>query len=47
MQLVQEDRFSDDVPISLGVDFYLKTVTMKGKTLKVQVWDSGKPARFL
>ena len=38
----QEDTFSDDVPISLGVDFYIKNIVLKGKNIRVQVWDSGE-----
>jgi Ras-related protein Rab-8A len=36
------NEFSIEYMPTIGIDFRLKTVEMKGKTVKVQVWDTGK-----
>ncbi len=35
------NEFSIEYMPTIGIDFRLKTVEMKGKTVKVQVWDTG------
>ena len=36
-----EDRFRESYLPTLGVDFLTKTVTLNGKIIKIQIWDTG------
>lgn len=37
-----KDRFDDTLKTTIGVEFGTKSMTVKGKTIKCQVWDTGK-----
>jgi len=41
-----QNEFATDYMPTIGIDFRLKTVTVKGKTVKVQVWDTAGQERF-
>jgi Ras-related protein Rab-1A len=41
-----EDDFSDNYISTIGVDFKIKTITVDGKTVKMQVWDTAGQERF-
>ena len=41
-----EDIFSDNYISTIGVDFKIKTITVEGKTIKMQVWDTAGQERF-
>ena len=41
-----EDEFSDNYISTIGVDFKIKTITVDGKTVKMQVWDTAGQERF-
>jgi len=41
-----EDIFSDNYISTIGVDFKIKTITVEGKTVKMQVWDTAGQERF-
>jgi small GTP-binding protein len=38
--------FLEDLKLTIGVDFYSKTTTFKGKKVKLQIWDFGGEERF-
>jgi len=38
--------FREDLKLTIGVDFYSKTVIFEGKKVKIQVWDFGGEGRF-
>lgn len=38
--------FKEDIQMTLGVDFMLKTVEMKGDHIKLQIWDFAGEERF-
>jgi len=38
--------FLDDLKLTIGVDFYSKTTTLKEKKVKLQIWDFGGEQRF-
>lgn len=38
--------FLEDLKLTIGVDFYSKTTTFKGKRVKLQIWDFGGEERF-
>ena len=38
--------FNIDEKLTIGVDFYIKSVNIEGKTVKLQVWDLGGEKRF-
>ncbi len=38
--------FMDDLKLTIGVDFYSKTISFKGKKVKLQIWDFGGEERF-
>ncbi|MFX1308153.1 MAG: Rab family GTPase [Promethearchaeota archaeon] len=38
--------FQEDLKLTIGVDFYSKTTSFKGKKVKLQIWDFGGEERF-
>jgi len=38
--------FNIDEKLTIGVDFYIKTVEIEGKKIKLQIWDLGGEQRF-
>ena len=38
--------FLEDLKLTIGVDFYSKTTSFKGKKVKLQIWDFGGEERF-
>jgi len=38
--------FKEDLKLTIGVDFYSKTINFKDKKVKLQVWDFGGEERF-
>ena len=38
--------FLDDLKLTIGVDFYSKTINIDNKKIKVQIWDFGGEERF-
>jgi len=38
--------YQEDLKLTIGVDFYSKTITFKDKKVKVQIWDFGREERF-
>ncbi|KKL94910.1 hypothetical protein LCGC14_1859960 [marine sediment metagenome] len=40
------DIFSPSEKLPVGVDFYVKTVELQGKKIKLQIWDIGGDERF-
>ena len=38
--------FTEDLKLTIGVDFYSKTVIFEGKVTKMQIWDFGGEERF-
>jgi uncharacterized protein len=38
--------FNPDISLTVGVDFFVKTIDMNGKTIKLQIWDLGGERRF-
>ena len=38
--------FIDDTKLTIGVDFYSKTLGLYGKKIKLQIWDFGGEERF-
>jgi len=41
-----EDRFEEEYLSTIGVDFYLKTITLDNKEIKLQAWDTGGQEKF-
>ena len=39
-------KFIDEYEASIGVDFFSKSIKYKGKTLKLQIWDSAGQEKF-
>jgi small GTP-binding protein len=39
-------KFKENYEASVGVDFFSKTVKFKGKSLKLQIWDSAGQERY-
>ena len=39
-------KFSDEYEPSIGVDFFSKTISYKGKPIKLQIWDSAGQEKF-
>lgn len=39
-------KFKDTYEASVGVDFFSKTVKFKGKSLKLQIWDSAGQEKY-
>ena len=39
-------KFKDSYEASVGVDFFSKTVKFKGKSLKLQIWDSAGQEKY-
>jgi len=37
-----DDTFTDDFISNTGVDFKIRTVSLDGKVIKLQIWDSGR-----
>ena len=40
-----EDSFTDKYISTIGVDFMFKVVTLSGKTIKLQIWDTAGEER--
>jgi small GTP-binding protein len=40
------DIFNPSDRLAIGVDFYVKTIELNGKTIKLQIWDIGGEERF-
>lgn len=38
--------FRPDIKLTVGVDFFIKTVEIDGKKIKLQIWDMGGEERF-
>jgi small GTP-binding protein len=38
--------FLEDLKLTIGVDFYSKTINSNGKKIKLQIWDFGGEERF-
>lgn len=38
--------YTEDLKLTIGVDFYSKTVSFEGKKAKIQIWDFGGEERF-
>jgi len=38
--------FMEDLKLTIGVDFYSKTIEFNGKNVKMQIWDFGGEERF-
>eukprot|EP00029_Vermamoeba_vermiformis_P007922 TRINITY_DN3567_c0_g1_i1.p1 TRINITY_DN3567_c0_g1~~TRINITY_DN3567_c0_g1_i1.p1 ORF type:complete len:220 (+),score=60.95 TRINITY_DN3567_c0_g1_i1:43-702(+) len=41
-----EDTFSSDFMSTIGVDFKFKSLTIDGKTIRLQIWDTAGQERF-
>jgi small GTP-binding protein len=41
-----DDAFEEHLASTIGVDFKVKTVSMRGKTLKLTIWDTAGQERF-
>ncbi len=41
-----EDRFEEEYLSTIGVDFYLKSLNVDNKDVKIQVWDTGGQEKF-
>ena len=39
-------KFNDEYEPSIGVDFFSKTIKYKGKSIKLQIWDSAGQEKF-
>jgi small GTP-binding protein len=40
------NQFISDTQMTIGVDFEIKTISLDGKTIKLQIWDFGGEERF-
>jgi len=40
------DLFNPSERLAIGVDFYVKTIEIQGKKIKLQIWDVGGEERF-
>ena len=40
------DIFNPSERLTVGVDFYVKTIELQGKKIKLQIWDVGGEERF-
>ena len=40
------DLFNPSEKLTVGVDFYVKTIELQGKKIKLQIWDVGGDERF-
>jgi len=40
------DLFNPPQKLTIGVDFYVKTIELQGKKIKLQIWDVGGDERF-
>ncbi|MHA1618172.1 MAG: ADP-ribosylation factor-like protein, partial [Promethearchaeota archaeon] len=38
--------FNPNIKLTVGVEFYVKTVAYGGKQIKLQIWDLGGESRF-
>jgi len=38
--------FSEDIKLTVGVEFFVKTIQYKDKLIKLQIWDLGGESRF-
>lgn len=41
-----EDAFNSTFISTIGIDFKIKTITLKGKKIKLQIWDTAGQERF-
>lgn len=40
------DLSNPSIKLTVGIDFYVKTIELHGKTIKLQIWDVGGEERF-
>jgi Ras-related protein Rab-1A len=41
-----DDKYTDNYNATIGVDFKIHTISLDGKTVKVQLWDTAGQERF-
>ncbi len=41
-----DDRFKDDLLATIGVDFRFRTLTVDGRKVKLQIWDTAGQESF-
>ena len=42
-----DDSFSPNFISTIGIDFRIKTIEIRGKKIKLQIWDTAGQVRFL
>ena len=42
INVLMGQKFNNEYEASIGVDFFSKTIKYKGKTIKLQIWDSAR-----
>ena len=47
LQRFVNDSFSENYISTIGIDFMVKTVTLAGNTLKLQIWDTAGQERHV
>ena len=46
INVIMGQKFNNEYEASIGVDFFSKTIKYKGKTIKLQIWDSAGQEKF-
>ena len=46
INVLMGQKFNNEYEASIGVDFFSKTIIYKGKTIKLQIWDSAGQEKF-
>ena len=46
INVLMGQKFNKEYEASIGVDFFSKTIKYKGKTIKLQIWDSAGQEKF-
>ena len=46
INVLMGQKFNNEYEASIGVDFFSKTIKYKGKTIKLQIWDSAGQEKF-
>lgn len=41
-----DDRFSESTPSTIGVDFRVKSLTLRGKRIRLSIWDTAGQEKF-